>query len=1439
MTYRPQFRDKYHIPEKLTNPDLINQLYLIVSEGNYLRLKDFISQNHIVATSRNENNETLLHIIIKDTNLSQSDKYELCKLAILNGAIVNGFDKDNVTPLHLACAFQLERIVRLLLENGANTNALDNQNKSPIYYLIEGKKIQCPTSETKNIGSLTSNNSDQQKRALRDLEKDIKSIISNDETVLLNLSHLEFYLRGYSNVFPQEYKNFVNEYSKALSTVYTGTRMDRARTLREKLLEEKRKLLRPLENMINSNSLIKINNSRQPDGTVEILERVDTDRKIDELEISINKKITAIKESFSSMQESFNKEILRLGNSLNEMDNSFYNIFTLMFLVSGEQKLFEESNVTVSDLESNEKDISNDMTISIDETAFSELHIPYNEYANDESFQYFVNSIMPNVNLDQNGFTIEDLFDPLYLHYPNGININILFLTARYDHYKNRLVMNLRELINLFPIKYNTNIQNIDFNVFLNGIIPQVTIKIINIAYLLFMIKNELGNISLKLREIKNTFNELHRKYDYYSFMFKEIGKYFPVLEANINKHQNFDDLFTTFVSKSVDVVNRTIECIHDISSLVFLRSYYKNLNDPNLNVTEQIIDTPILKFSFPGSFKEFKNFMKGNDRQNLITLINEFVIKIDNINNTIIYKNGISRRDIKHGLLVPSNLKGIIGGIIGKTIVVGKFGENPSVTTTKFDNPEHLKFPVIFTNGNLHFNLFKYNLITHVIDKIKTNTQITGNNLASGIPGSSPFPTASTGNITDVNYVYPSATTQAQQAMNGTRRLEYTQNIDGSLFDDGDDNSTSQFINRAISQGGGQVSQFDINAISSRLGIPSIMVYSIIADITNKYINSYITGIANVSVNRAILEFLEENKLDTLGQLVNQVDIPRLSDLDTDATQLYNEILNEQGIIPNLVFPLPDKSNSHVVRLKGSKYNQRFLGEESCYLVNTDIVDLLLNPISKYVKRPNLNNKDNLGQSPVFYAIDTQNIGLIKKLLPGSEIKTLTNRMGYSALQYTINEQRDNINDNYLDVTETLSQDIFLDFQRMNKNNLPMYTNIIFPMAIHLINHHFFLLARNYHEQWTFEMFQDLVKKMNLDIRASAPILNFRNEIQSSESNVYVAGKKNLEKQISAKKKMISNLNKEKSHLENIDQKSEYEQERLREISQLLGKNTISLNLDIDRMNKMLRSNSSISSAQASQNSQVGQSDNVVSIYENVLRTVGDSLSYQELWNVYIKNQRNNPDHTLIIEKMNKYQQSIFKQDEYQIKNNLGPVYSFYKYLAIPHIDNYFNLPQEYGSINRTLDIIIDIITHIVKNIVIVNLYYTIISNLDEWSKNSFSENVDLTDVKKKLQLYLFGDIALPLVKHELTVHDHDGDFDDISIDEVFNQIIQILTTEPIGITSETVVIRNLRESFFPYYMEYISLVIRELKNLIDNYLNYMYTQGKNLEIITLMINQ
>jgi len=148
---REMQKQLYHIEKTNINNENIIKFFSLVDDGNISKITDFLNENNMPISARNDDGESVLHILIKSSNLYEWEKTKLIEFLIARNAPIMSYDKYNVTPLHLACKYQLYDVAKKLINGGADVNAIDNNNMTPLHYLITGKNVECSNNIVKDF----------------------------------------------------------------------------------------------------------------------------------------------------------------------------------------------------------------------------------------------------------------------------------------------------------------------------------------------------------------------------------------------------------------------------------------------------------------------------------------------------------------------------------------------------------------------------------------------------------------------------------------------------------------------------------------------------------------------------------------------------------------------------------------------------------------------------------------------------------------------------------------------------------------------------------------------------------------------------------------------------------------------------------------------------------------------------------------------------------------------------------------------------------------------------------------------------------------------------------------------------------------------------------------------------------------------------------------
>ena len=142
--YISKFQSHYSLPpNKTPDTELINQLFLVITDGNKFEIEKFLIENSISLDVVDEESNSVLHYVLNNTNITNDEKTELVKFLIKKGSPISIFNNQNVTPLHLAAKYQLPIVVDLLISKGADQNARDSELRTPLHYYVLPNSVKC------------------------------------------------------------------------------------------------------------------------------------------------------------------------------------------------------------------------------------------------------------------------------------------------------------------------------------------------------------------------------------------------------------------------------------------------------------------------------------------------------------------------------------------------------------------------------------------------------------------------------------------------------------------------------------------------------------------------------------------------------------------------------------------------------------------------------------------------------------------------------------------------------------------------------------------------------------------------------------------------------------------------------------------------------------------------------------------------------------------------------------------------------------------------------------------------------------------------------------------------------------------------------------------------------------------------------------------------
>jgi hypothetical protein len=136
------------IGQKIIKPNIDeetkNFIFSNISSGNFKVLYDKITPDITLTFVDNDNN-SVTHVLLNVNSklIPQETKIKLLTFFIRHGAPLNTYNKQKLTPLHIAINNGDAIVVKFLIDNGANTNAETINKLLPIHLALMSKYIVC------------------------------------------------------------------------------------------------------------------------------------------------------------------------------------------------------------------------------------------------------------------------------------------------------------------------------------------------------------------------------------------------------------------------------------------------------------------------------------------------------------------------------------------------------------------------------------------------------------------------------------------------------------------------------------------------------------------------------------------------------------------------------------------------------------------------------------------------------------------------------------------------------------------------------------------------------------------------------------------------------------------------------------------------------------------------------------------------------------------------------------------------------------------------------------------------------------------------------------------------------------------------------------------------------------------------------------------------
>ena len=937
-------------------------------------------------------------------------------------------------------------------------------------------------------------------------------------------------------------------------------------------------------------------------------------------------------------------------------------------------------------------------------------------------------------------------------------------------------------------------------------------------------------------------------------------------------------------IRKYHGIYNKIVDYVNNIHAINYTKIYFNQFNEANLftDKTDTINNVFYLPINndnnYFKSYTDLINFINNkndevNEKQNKIKLINKFLLQFNskNLNVYINNANPMSKTNGKNGII-----NGILTQInnldISLNEITIKHDDNyideyndinydVSDSTTKLGQLEilqltppthnflkkHQSFPIIAKMIDEFYNIQKYIIIRYILSIIYIY-------ILNPIPA-----------VPDVSLV------------------DDINNLKISI--DKLKNSIQESINN---------NPDDISMLLITLGkiidkIYNVNLDNMINNTTNDFgYRYYRNTIEKISPSELtpyrIINITEMNKLN--------IDEKYFDDIKKSIYKLFKE--NQKLELFNYV------ENEFVKEFKDKnifKISSNTIGDnpnELYYKFNKDIIELLIK------HGGDINSKDKDGNTPLMIALIQNNTNLIDYILNNQQYQNISvfskkskNRMGIrpfdicvKSLKVVIDNYSIQIND---ETIKNITKEINDKISKLTKIKHTMrFNNILLKLTMYLLNHNFYSLLNNYKYQKDETFHNILFNSITTEI-TSLPLLNFLDKIKVSYhkpistlmENEFKSSIESVDN-IDKLRKQKDLLNEELIKINNIPlaNRNKYRadeiQDQINEITMEISKLVPTPTHLQDEINDITN--------QQEQNYNLNQNDrtilianmniiitkDILKMYNEIIEKIhaqnkDDYRTYMSLWEKLFETDTAN-DSTQIITRIMDNINNLLKEcvnckniQNFDI-NKFNTIETGIN-LCTNYVNDYFDLPFVFDGDNYVLNKIIDIFVHIIRNTIMVNLYHIIekllrveivnkIQRLSNQPQIDYEKELD-EKVKKitestinnvNIKTYLFDVLPEKLVKSVLNLYENDDDDDKktniITLFEFINKILEANTIIQIN-KDNSKIITTLDAHVYPYFKEYIDIVINNMKKFTDGYLSMLLDLSSKLSLFRHIVNK
>lgn len=126
------------LPDIPINEESKDKLFSLVSSHNLSELEEFITTDSISLNVKNNNNESIIHILLKGESPTDEEELLRCiKFLVERGAPISSIDNENLTPLFICIKKKYSKIFKFLLDKGASLDINTNDDLTVLHVLSQ------------------------------------------------------------------------------------------------------------------------------------------------------------------------------------------------------------------------------------------------------------------------------------------------------------------------------------------------------------------------------------------------------------------------------------------------------------------------------------------------------------------------------------------------------------------------------------------------------------------------------------------------------------------------------------------------------------------------------------------------------------------------------------------------------------------------------------------------------------------------------------------------------------------------------------------------------------------------------------------------------------------------------------------------------------------------------------------------------------------------------------------------------------------------------------------------------------------------------------------------------------------------------------------------------------------------------------------------------